>query len=325
MIKWGIIGLGRMGNTFANAINEVENSKLISVASKSDYKLSVFQKNFNIKSVNKFKNYNELLSSNQIDAVYISTLNNTHVDLILKCAKNNKKILCEKPIGLNLNQANLALEAINKYNISFYEAIAYRAHPQTKTLLELIDSGDIGEVYKIEAYFGFKIRKIKKESRLFNKDLGGGAILDIGCYPISFFNQFCKKDEQLKLIKSKGSFSSTGVDDESEAEILIGKNIKAICKVSFKENLNNICKIHGKKGTINIPSPWLPAEKSYIEVVNKNSYYKKFTMSKNIYTTQIEAVANSFIDNSLNNKNIVNINESIEIMKILDSWRLSLK
>jgi len=324
MIKWGILGLGRMGNTFANAINDAENSKLISVASKSDYKLSAFQKNFNIKPENIFKSYNELISSNQIDAVYISTLNNTHVDLILECAKNNKKILCEKPIGLNLNQANLALEAINKYNISFYEAIAYRSHPQTKTLLELIDSGEIGEVYKIEAYCGWKTKKVKKDSRHYNKDLGGGAILDVGCYPISFFNQFCKKSEELKLIKSKGSFSITGVDDESEVEILVGKNIKAICKITFKENLNNLCKIYGKKGTINIPSPWLPAEKSYIEVVNNKSYYKKFTISKNIYTTQIETIANSFIKNSINNKNIVNINESIKIMKTLDEWRVSL-
>ena len=324
MIKWGIVGLGRMAKTFANAIKEVENSKLISIASKTNYRLYKFQKRFNIKPENIFKDYNELIRSKQVDAIYISTLNNTHVDLILDCAKNNKKILCEKPIGLNLDQAKLALKAINKYNISFYEAIAYRSHPQTQTLLELIDNGEIGEVYQIEAYCGWKAKKIKKDSRLFNKDLGGGVILDVGCYPISFFNQFCKKDETLKLIKSKGSFSYTGVDDESEIEVLIGKDIKGICKISFKENLNSSCKIYGKKGTITIPSPWLPPEKSYIEIVNKNSYYKKFTISKNIYTTQIETIANSFIKNSSDNKNIVNINESIEIMKILDIWRASL-
>ena len=239
--------------------------------------------------------------------------------------KKNKKILCEKPIGLNLNQANLAKEVIDKYNISFYEAIAYRSHPQTTNLLELIDSGEVGEIYKIESSFGFKIKRIKKDSRLFNKDFGGGAILDIGCYPISFFNLFCKKDEMLSLVKSKGTFSSTGVDDESEAEILIGKNINAYCKVSFKKNLENNCKIYGTKGIVNVPSPWLPAQKSYIEVNNKNSYYKKFTtLDKSVYAIQAETISNLFLKKSLYDTNNVDIEESIKIMKILDSWRVGL-
>ena len=325
MIKWGIVGLGNMANIFANAIKEVKNSKLISVASQSNYKLDNFAKNFKINSENKFANYIDLIRSKEIDAVYISTLNNTHVDLIIECAKNNKKILCEKPIGLNLEQASLASKVINKHNISFYEAIAYRSHPQTRNLLELIDSEEIGEIYKIEACFGFKIKRIKKDSRLFNKDLGGGAILDVGCYPISFFNLFCKKDEQLKLIKSKGTFTSTGVDDESEAEILIGKSIQANCKVSFKENLDNSCKIYGKHGVIKVPSPWLPSQKSYLEIIHESSYYKKFvTVKKIIYALQIENIANLFVKKLQHDNNNVSINESIKIMKILDNWRISL-
>ena len=325
MINWGIVGLGRMGNIFANSINEVENSRLVGVASKSNYKLDTFVKNFNLESKSKFINYEDLIKSDKIDAVYISTLNNTHIDLILDCVKNNKKILCEKPIGLNLHQANLAFEAIISNNICFYEAIAYRSHPQTKNLLELINDGEIGDIYKINASFGFKIKRIKKESRFFKKELGGGAILDLGCYPISFFNLFCKKDEELKFIKSKGTFSSTGVEDMSEVEILIGKNIKANCRVSFKENLDNVCKIYGTNGVINIPSPWLPSQKSYIEIIKSNSYYKKFTIcEKSVYASQIEAIANFFINRLPDVNDFVNITESLQIMKILDTWKKSL-
>ena len=227
MIKWGIVGLGNMANVFANAINTTENSKLISVASNSKNKLDVFQKKFKIKNENVHSNYKDLIKSKNVDAIYISTLNNTHVDLILECAENNKKILCEKPIGLDLGQANLALKSINKNKIQFYEAIAYRSHIQTEKIIKLININEIGEILKIEAFFGFKVKRINKESRLFSKDLGGGAILDVGCYPISFFNLFCKQNEQLKFIKSQGTFSSTGVDDHSEAQLLIGKNIEA--------------------------------------------------------------------------------------------------
>ena len=181
IIKWGIVGLGNMANTFARAISKVQNAKLVCAASKSKIKLEIFAKNFDIKHLHKFTDYSELIKSNEIDAVYISTLNNTHVDLILECVKNNKKILCEKPISMNANQANIAFDLIKKHQISFYEAIAYRSHPQTDNLLKLIQNGEIGMIKKISSTFGFRIKRIKKDSRLFSKELGGGAILDIGC------------------------------------------------------------------------------------------------------------------------------------------------
>ena len=325
IIKWGIIGLGNMANIFAKSISEVHNSKLVCVASKKNTKLELFAKNFNIKSPHKFTNYSKLIQSNEIDAVYISTLNNTHVDLILECVKNNKKILCEKPMVMNVKQANLVFDAIKKHKILFYEAIAYRSHPQTESLLNLIQRGEIGVVQKIDSSFGFRIKRIKKDSRLFSKELGGGAILDIGCYPVSFFNLFKKKNEDIKLFKSKGTFSITGVDDETEAEFLIGKNIIANCKISFKENLKNNCTIYGTKGTINIPNPWLPPIKSYIEIFINNSYYKNFiSAKKNVYAIQIENISNSFIKNEKKKLPQVSINESVEISNILDEWRASL-
>ena len=325
IIKWGIVGLGNMANAFAKAISETTNSKLICVASKSKPKLELFAKNFDIATSNRFSNYSELIRSKEIDAVYISTLNNTHVELLLECVKNDKKILCEKPLATNLDQANLAFKGLEKKKNSFYEAIAYRSHPQTENLLETIQRGEIGEIIKIESSFGFKIKRIKKDSRLFSKKLGGGAILDVGCYPVSFFNLFKKKKGSLELIKASGTFSITGVDDEAEAEFLLDKNIVANCKVSFKENLANSCKIYGTKGSIIIPSPWLPPVKSYIEVFDNNFYYKSFTTSKkSVYAIQAEKISNLFIKKQEKKLYQVNIDESVEITDILDKWRLSL-
>jgi predicted dehydrogenase len=325
MINWGIVGLGNMANNFAKSIDDVENAKIVSLASRSNNKLDIFSKNYGINTQNKFLKYEDLLQSKEVEAVYISTLNNTHVNLIVNSAKNKKKILCEKPIGLDLDEANLAYESIKRYGASFYEAIAYRSHPQTLNVLQLVNSGEIGDVYKIESSFGFNVKRIKKDSRLFSKKLGGGAILDIGCYPISFFNLFCKKEEKLKFIKSQGSFTSTGVDDRAEINISIGNNIEGIGKVSLKENLKNSCKIYGKEGIINIPSPWLPLEKSYVEIIKGNSYFKKFTTtSKKIYSIQIENISNAFLNKNSHINQLVDINESLEIMKVLDKWKKNL-
>ena len=325
MITWGIVGLGKMANQFANAIKEVDNAQLIAIASKSILKLNQFSKEYHINNENQFLNYEDLFKLKSVDAIYISTLNNTHLQLIINASKYKKKILCEKPIGLNLKEANLASTNITKYKVFFYEAIAYRSHPQTKNLLRLIKEGEIGDIYKIESTFGFKVKKIKKDSRLFNKNLGGGAILDVGCYPISFFNLFCKENEQLEFKNSNGSYASTGVEDEAEINLSIGEKIHCIGKVSLKQNLSNTCKIYGNKGTIEIASPWLPSNKSYLEISNDKSYYKKFTLaSKSLYSLQIESISESFLNKNKMNNQLVDIVESIKIMKVLDMWKKNL-
>jgi len=186
MIKWGVIGAGNMAWRFANAIKEVDNAKLVAISSTKNKKLALFGKEFKIEPSFWFNKYSEITKCNEVDAIYISTLNNTHYDLIKMCALDKKNILCEKPFCLNLIEANSLKKIIDENNVKFFEAIAYLSHPQTNKILDLIDSNEIGEVNSIESSFGFKVKKIDPNSRLFNKQLGGGAILDLGCYPLSF-------------------------------------------------------------------------------------------------------------------------------------------
>ena len=114
MLNWGIIGLGKMANQFASSIVDVDNSTLVCIASKSVDKLHKFSEKFKIKQENKFSNYEDLLQSNKIDAIYISTLNNTHIDLIMSATKNKKKILCEKPMTTSLEKARNMISTCNK-------------------------------------------------------------------------------------------------------------------------------------------------------------------------------------------------------------------
>ena len=153
MINWGIIGYGRMGKTFAQCFKKIkDNCNLVGISSKS---------NFN--NENKFfKNYDELINSSKIDAIYISTLNNTHKELVIKSIRSNKKILCEKPLGLNSIEVKEIYDLLKDKKNIFFEAIAYRAHPQTLKLLEILKDKNLGKIKKIEANFGFRIKKIKK-------------------------------------------------------------------------------------------------------------------------------------------------------------------
>ena len=323
MIRWGVIGLGNMATKFCEAIKEVDNAELKGISSKSKLSLTKFGKSFNIDEKYQFKNYQELIDCSDVDAVYISTLNNTHFDLIKASIQNNKKILCEKPFVLNLTEANEIKKLIDNKKIFFFEAIAYRSHPQTKEILKLIQDDVIGSIKKIEASFGFKVRKVKKDSRLFNKDFGGGAILDLGCYPISFMQLFDADKNKYDIIDQKNSLAVTGVDDHAEMKCLINKKIEVILKVSLKENLSNNCIVYGSKGNLIIPQPWLPQQKTYLEIYENDRYFKKFIQSeKSIYAYQIEVVSNIFLDkNPQIEKNLINIDKSLVIMDFLEKWK----
>ena len=213
MINWGIIGYGRMGKIFASCFDSSDKSfDLKGIASKSN-----FSSNQKIKT---FKNYNDLINSSNIDALYISTLNNTHKDLVIRSLKQNKKVLCEKPLGLNFKEVNEIHNLIKDRKNVFFEAIAYRSHPQTKKLLEILKDQSLGKIKKIEANFGFKNKRIKKDSRLFNKALGGGSILDLGSYPISFFTLFVSKLDNIEIIKSNYNLCETDVDINAEIHLI---------------------------------------------------------------------------------------------------------
>ena len=238
MINWGVIGAGNMGRAFAEAIKEVDNAKLIAVASANNNP-NTFGDNFKIEKEFRFKDYESICKNDKIDAIYISTLNNTHYDLIKMCALNKKHILCEKPFCLNLAEALEIEKIINQNDIKFFEAIAYVSHPQTDSILNLINEGKIGEIQSIELSFGFKARKIMPEPRLFNKKLGGGAILDVGCYPMSFISLFNNNNE-IKFQNIYGEICSTNVDIAASAEILVNDNIMCKIKISLKEYFENI-------------------------------------------------------------------------------------
>ena len=314
MINWGIIGYGRMGKIFASCFDSSDKSfDLKGIASKSN-----FSSNQKIKT---FKNYNDLINSSNIDALYISTLNNTHKDLVLNSINQNKKILCEKPLGLNFKEVKEIYDLINGKKNIFFEAVAYRSHPQTSKLLEILKDKSFGQIKKIEANFGFKVKRIKKDSRLFNKYLGGGSILDLGCYPISFFTLFVDKLEDIEIIESNYSLCETEVDIDAEIHLKLNNKIDAIGKVSLAENLDNICKIYCEDATLTVPSPWLPPKKTFLEIETKGRYFKEFINSnKNVYDHQISEISKSFEGKNEDNPSLVNIEKSLEISRILDEW-----
>ena len=335
MVKWGILGLGRAANSFAEAIKEVENAELVSIASLSKSKLKFFGNKYNIVKNLRFNTYDDLINNNEVDAVYIATLNNTHAELTIKLAEANKNILCEKPMALNESEAKQVFVELTKSKVLFLEAIAYRSHPQTKVLNKLILENEIGQIENIKSSFGFSARNFFKfipKHRLFSKKLGGGAICDIVCYPSSFSLLIArllqKKDQELKfdLENVTGKINFRGTDDEAHVKIIFRNQFEAELDVAITKKMENSIIISGSKGKMIIRDPWLPNKKVILEVLTKSNKYEKEIISKySIYANSIKYASDLIeIKETKCEFPLMTLEDSMINMQILNKWKNAL-
>ena len=336
-INWGIIGLGNIAHEFSKAFAETNNAKLLAISSKDENKLKKFRQQFNVESKFSFKNYQDLINCEEVDIVYIALPNSFHKQWILKAIKNNKNILVEKPATVNLSEAREIKEYLKKTNIFFSEAFMYRYHPQTQSVIDHIRDNKIGNLLSMETSFGMNIltkkklffftkkKKINPKSRLFDKDLGGGCILDLGCYLSSFSlligslkNKLTNNDFEISnILIEKGD---TGVDINSTAEILFKDGFRSKLHASFKHDLGNKSIIYGEKGTILLNNSWLGGD-IIVRSKDKTEQKLSFENDKNIYGYQIEEISKNLIQGlSKVNFPIVSLDETLLNMKIIDDW-----
>ena len=252
---------------------------------------------------------------------------------IMKCIDYNKNILTEKPATINIDEIKQINNKLNESKIFFAEGFMYRFHPQTSKLVDIIKQNEIGELskynlfwkkyYRKENIFGFKRFKINKESRLFREDLGGGSILDLGCYPASLSilianlkSKIQNYDINLKEINK--TVGPTKVDLEAFTKIEFINEFNSYIGSSFKKDLGKSTKILGSKGEILVPDSW-HCENPKI-VVNGKEYFieNKFN---NIFSYEIESISNSLLNNQLNPEfPAIKRNETEVNMDILNKW-----
>ena len=278
-IKWGIIGPGNIANNFADGLTNSYSGQLVSIASKSEDRRKNFGDKYDIHSDFRFDSYEEIINSEHIDAIYISTPHNLHAEWTIKAAGKGKHVLCEKPGAVNLNEGKKIIEAVKEAGVFYMEGFMYRCHPQIPKLLEIIKNKTIGEIESIETSFGYDTGKTIPESRIFNKELTGGAILDVGLYPISFSRLISgvatgEKFLEPNFINAEGRIGDTGVDEVAHANLEFKNGIKAKVSTAIRESMKNNAIIIGSKGTIELPDPWMPGR-------NGGPYHAKIIINKN--------------------------------------------
>lgn len=260
--RWGIVGPGAIAHNFADGLKEAASGALVAIASHSAERRAGFGDRYAIAQDMRFSDYGSLMNCPDVDAVYISTPHPFHASLAIEAMRAGKAVLVEKPAGLGAGEVTAMTEVATQQDVFFMEAYMYRCHPQIARMIEIIRSGEIGEVTHIRAAFGFDA-PFDSRSRLYDPKLGGGAILDVGGYPMSLARLVAgvangKDWANPTNLRGTGIMAESGVDAVAHAVMSFDGGIIAEIAVAVARNMDNSATITGTKGSITLADPWTP-------------------------------------------------------------------
>ena len=256
MIRWGLIGTGAICKQFARAFAGAEaweapaQAHLAAVASRTEEGAARFAAEFGVPKAKAYGSYEALLADPEIDAVYVGTPHPAHCGNVLAALRAGKPVLCEKPLAMNAREAGAMVAEARARNLFLMEAMWTRWLPVTLRVREWIASGAIGEVRMLKADFGGRMEWKPKE-RLLNKALGGGALLDVGIYPVSYAAMLF--GTAPLSVHSAAHIGETGVDEQASVLLHYPGGAQAVLTCALRTPLGARAEIFGTAGRIVIP------------------------------------------------------------------------
>lgn len=252
-MKWAVLGTGVIANEMAQALNK-NGRNIYAVANRTHEKAVDFAKKYNIAKV--YDDMNDVFTDPEVDVIYITTPHNTHIEFMKKAIENGKHILVEKSITLNSDELDEAILLAKEKGVVIGEAMTIYHMPIYKKLKEILESGKLGEVNLITMNFG-SFKEYDMNNRFFNRNLAGGAMLDIGVYALSFIRWFM--EETPDRLVSQVKAAPTGVDEQAGLLLMNQKGQMASVMLSLHSKQPKRGMISCEKGFIEImeyPRAW---------------------------------------------------------------------
>lgn len=311
MVRFGIVGASGIAQKFARDIKLVENAKISAVSARNSEQAKIYQKMYETEYA--FSSYEEMAKSDVIDAVYIATPHNFHCELALLFMNNHKHVLVEKPLGVNQKEYQQMFASSQKNKVLLMEAMWTHFLPSTTYVKKIIDSGSLGKLKEATIEFGYNlVEDYPKTGRLLNKDLAGGSLLDLGIYPVSFYNLI--RQAEIKDIAANAKFTDTGVDSEVEIIITDEFNGKIILRSSLNQKLDNDALLIYEKGVIKMID-FHRAVKIFI-----NNQELNMPFEGEGFVAEIKSFVESIVNGETENR-ISTFERSMESIKIIDETR----
>lgn len=314
-IRWGILATGRIAHKLAVAIESSASGELVAVASRTLENAVAFASRYN--EVTPLASYDELVSSSDVEAIYIATPHPQHAEWTIKSLAANKAVLCEKPMGINHAEVMAMVHAAHCNGTFLMEAFMYRLHPQVAKVLELVEDGAIGELRHIHATFGFHAN-YDPSSRLFANELAGGGIMDVGCYPISFSRLIARSEPNR--VEGHGLLSPEGIDLYAAGMLYFDNGLTAQVATGVGQQLDNVVEVFGTRGSIRIPWPWRSPSEWEIEVTRGGSTERVAGEAADAYVSEVDEVARCIGENLLESP-AMTWDDSLGNAQVLDAWK----
>jgi predicted dehydrogenase/aryl-alcohol dehydrogenase-like predicted oxidoreductase len=325
-LRWGILGTGAIAWQFSDALATSARGVLAAVASRRPVEgLAQAFRNADVHA-----GYERLLADPAVDAVYIATPHRGHAEWAIRACEAGKHVLCEKPLGMNAAEAMAVADAAARNGMVVMEAFMYRSHPQTRRLVELLASGAIGEITLMQAAYGYHT-DFSPKKRHFDPQLGGGAILDVGCYCISMCRLVAgvatgKPFAEPLEIQALGHLGPTGIDERATAILRFPGDLLAQVSASITTVQDNSVRIYGTKGRVEVRSPWFCSGKTggigTITLTSRAGEFETITVETGEWLYAIEAdLFADAVQNGVVAWPAPSLQDTIGNMQALDAWR----
>lgn len=313
-IRWGILGTGMIAARFVEGLAVLPDAEVTAVGSRTQASAQAFADTYHIPHPH--GSYEALASNPGVDVVYIATPHNLHRENSLLCLNHGKAVLCEKPFTINAAEAEDIIALARQKHLFLMEAMWTRYMPAMLKIRQLLTGGAIGDVRLVFVDFGFRPR-FDPHSRLFDPHLGGGALLDLGIYPITLAWLVFGPPQG---VTSQATIGSTGVDEQNAIILSYAGGQMALLSSSLQVQTPQEAQIIGTQGRIHIHSEWWHPTTFTLHQEGRQAETFAVPTEGNGYNFEAAEVMSCLRAGKLES-DLMPLDESLAIMKLLDQIR----
>ena len=310
--RWGILSTANIGKkAMIPALQASNMAEVVAVASRDLHRAQRFADDLNI--LEAFGDYQALIDSPGIDAVYIPLPNHLHKTWSIRAAEAGKHILCEKPLALNADECREMIAAAKANGVELMESFMYRFHPRIMAACEMIRAGEIGPLKTVDTAFTFHLAD-PDDIRL-KPEMGGGALMDVGCYCVNLCRLMAGR--LPKMVQARAVWTSSGVDDQLVGLLDFGDDLFAHFDCAFNQEERQHAILAGADGYLEIPFTFNPGEESVsIERVKGMDVISKRTFAGvDVY----RLIAEAFMLSIESGKPPYPVEDAVENMRVIEA------
>ncbi len=288
-LRWGLLSTARINRRLISAIHAAERAELVAVASRSQARADAYAAEWHIPRA--YGSYQALLGDPAVDAIYISLPNSLHAEWTVRSAEAGKHVLCEKPLAVSISECDQIMAAAESAGVVVVEAVMYLHHPLLSKARELIQEGMVGQVTLVRGALSFFLDQ--PGDVRWKPELGGGALWDVGSYPVSFIRWMAGEAHEVFGWETLGE---SGVDESFAGLLRYGNGVLGVFDCGFRTQRRSEAQVCGAEGTLTIRQPYVISADSKILLRGRAEEEEITVRNIDVYQCEVDALTAAVLD-----------------------------